>query len=236
MQCFGKSVVSQETAIILEGCPETSSNLENGGDSPSLLLVDWYTGGRENMDGGPWQLSSFHTKTTISYSIGKNEEEPSFDYNYDSAIKPVFHDATRLSGGKELRRHMRDFRIVAMIILIGPKVEEVASKFMKKYSSRRIYDDDGKGENFGNNPAKTMDYNKGDGLNRANEGLLVSCGKFNTCKEGKYQTGVVVRLASNTLEKAGMLAYFSLNSPHPFVNPYAPFTTQQTFCRRRSAP
>jgi urease accessory protein UreH/urease accessory protein UreF len=210
MQCFGQSVVSQETEIVLEGdCEgegeddsESSSKSGDDEDDPSLLLVDWYTGGRENLDGGLWQLSSFHTKTTISYSTSvKGETDNCGEDNDSEGIssddgdrKCVFQDATRLSGGKELQRHMRDFRIVAMVILLGPKVEEVSSKFMTKYSSRRIYDEDGEGGNL----------NKGEGLNRVNEGLLVSCGSFNTCKEGKDQTGVVVRLASANLEIAGM--------------------------------
>lgn len=210
MQCFGQSVVSQETEIVLEGdCEgegeddsESSSKSGDDEDDPSLLLVDWYTGGRENFDGGLWQLSSFHTKTTISYSTSvKGETDNCGEDNDSEGIssddgdrKCVFQDATRLSGGKELQRHMRDFRIVAMVILLGPKVEEVSSKFMTKYSSRRIYDEDGEGGNL----------NKGEGLNRVNEGLLVSCGSFNTCKEGKDQTGVVVRLASANLEIAGM--------------------------------
>jgi urease accessory protein UreH/urease accessory protein UreF len=210
MQCFGQSVVSQETEIVLEGDregegeddSESSSKSGDDEDDPSLLLVDWYTGGRENLDGGLWQLSSFHTKTTISYSTSvKGETDNCGEDNDSEGIssddgdrKCVFQDATRLSGGKELQRHMRDFRIVAMVILLGPKVEEVSSKFMTKYSSRRIYDEDGEGGNL----------NKGEGLNRVNEGLLVSCGSFNTCKEGKDQTGVVVRLASANLEIAGM--------------------------------
>jgi len=210
MQCFGQSVVSQETEIVLEGDregegeddSESSSKSGDDEDDPSLLLVDWYTGGRENLDGGLWQLSSFHTKTTISYSTSvKGETDKCGEDNDSEGIssddgdrKCVFQDATRLSGGKELQRHMRDFRIVAMVILLGPKVEEVSSKFMTKYSSRRIYDEDGEGGNL----------NKGEGLNRVNEGLLVSCGSFNTCKEGKDQTGVVVRLASANLEIAGM--------------------------------
>lgn len=210
MQCFGQSVVSQETEIVLEGDregegeddSESSSKSGDDEDDPSLLLVDWYTGGRENLDGGLWQLSSFHTKTTISYSTCvKGETDNCGEDNDSEGIssddgdrKCVFQDATRLSGGKELQRHMRDFRIVAMVILLGPKVEEVSSKFMTKYSSRRIYDEDGEGGNL----------NEGEGLNRVNEGLLVSCGSFNTCKEGKDQTGVVVRLASANLEIAGM--------------------------------
>jgi hypothetical protein len=54
-----------------------------------------------------------------------------------------------------------------------------------------------------------MDYNQGEGLNRKDEGLLVSCGTFQTCEEGRFQTGVVVRLAATTLEKAGMHSFYA---------------------------
>ena len=249
MQCFGGSILSQSTHVVLEGSAEMKDNRkdedfdgqgkEHGDDRPSLLLVDWYTGGRENLDGGLWQLSSFHTKTTVSYSSQPlfPEEDDSIDgdeYSLgqgqqnktDNDISDedrqkeksilVFRDSTRLSGGDELKRHMRDYNVVCMVILIGPKVEYVASTFMKKYSSRHTYayddDDNEGGENngdkdnlpsFGKNTSKNMDYNRGEGLNRSDEGLIVSCGKFSTCKEGDYQEGVVVRLAASSLETAG---------------------------------
>ena len=219
MQCFGQSVLSQETEVLLDYCgvgsgddTATDTNLnavsKGKGCDPSLLLVDWYTGGRENLDGGLWQLSSYHTKTSVSYRNKQGNEVESDDYDDfrhddDCGRKCVFHDATRLSGGEDLKRHMRGFNIVAMVVLLGPKVEKVASEFMKKYSSRRIYDDDGNGENFESNASKTMDFNKGDGLNRMHEGLLVSCGRFTTCAEGNHQSGVVLRLAASTLEVAG---------------------------------
>ena len=219
MQCFGQSVLSQETEVLLDYCGvgsgddnDTDTNLnavsKGNGCGPSLLLVDWYTGGRENLDGGMWQLSSYHTKTSVSYrnkqgNEVENDDYDDFRHDDDCGRKCVFHDATRLSGGEDLKRHMRGFNIVAMVVLLGPKVEQVASEFMKKYSSRRIYDDDGNGENFESNASKTMDFNKGDGLNRMHEGLLVSCGRFTTCAEGNHQSGVVLRLAASTLEVAG---------------------------------
>ena len=211
MQCFRDSVLTQDTAVTLEG-----GGGGEGEEDPSLLLVDWYTGGRENLD-GLWQLNSFHTNTSISYSSQEEDGEecvdsdPSHghidkDGNRSSDPKLVFRDATRLSGGKDLLRHMRDYNIVCCCVLIGPKVEQVSSVFLKNYSSRHTYDEK---ESFG--PSTNMDYNQGEGLNRRDEGLLVSCGTFNTCQEGNHQEGVVVRLAASTLEIAGTsFSYISL--------------------------
>ncbi len=246
IQCFGQSVVSQETEVILEGDATSSdghshysSKSVDKDEDPSLLLVDWYTGGRDNLDGGLWQLSSFHTKTTIYYSAGADEgsygsKEEKVDDTPDTTDvideTCIFQDSTRLSGGKELRRHMRDFRIVAMVVLLGPKVEKISSQFMSKYSSRRIYDDEGNGESFGRNPSKNMDFNKGEGLNRSAEGLLVSCGRFNTCKEGKYKNGVVVRLAATNLEIAGVLRLRCTGCPYNYCSlPHLPHSIVANF-------
>mmetsp|Transcript_819 Transcript_819/g.1420 ORF Transcript_819/g.1420 Transcript_819/m.1420 type:complete len:700 (-) Transcript_819:1156-3255(-) len=209
MQCFGGSKLTLSTDVTLEGlgCDESFSE----DDDPSLLLVDWYTGGRENLDGGRWQLSSFHSRTTVSIcesAIFSDDEAASKPLNGIGTEKSklVFRDATRLSGGMELQKHMRNYNIICMVTLLGPKLKEVASKFLATYSSRRAYDEkeDGGEEDYKTptSSSKTMDYNQGEGLNRQDEGLLVSCGTFQTCKEGRFQTGVVVRLAATTLEKA----------------------------------
>lgn len=187
MQCFAGSVLTLETEVVLEGLGMDSNMTSQ--DDPSLLLVDWYTGGRKKLDGGLWQLSSYHSRTRV------------FIRGLERESKLVFRDATRLSGGRDLQRHMRNFNVVCMVVLMGPKVKDIATQFLETYSSRRAYDEN---EAYATkiSTSNVMDYNHGEGLNGKDEGLLVSCGTFPTCEEGRYQTGVVVRLAATTLEIA----------------------------------
>jgi len=245
MQCFGGSKLEQETHIVLDGGRE-SANIDHDHDEddigiesdqdPSLLLVDWYTGGRKNLDGGLWNMESFHTTTTVSYSKqslfpsssssdDEEEDNDNDDDNDDDSNNKnmhdnhelVFRDATRLSGGNDLLRHMKHFGIVCMVVLIGPRVQKVSDLFRNKFSSRHVYDDDhftnteekSKSNNKSNNTkegtSRGLNQNRGEGLNDTNEGLLVSCGTFDTIpgsSSSESSGGVVVRLAADTLEIA----------------------------------
>ncbi len=213
IQCFGGSKLKQETHVVLDG---SISKEDHEGhedcDDPSLLLVDWYTGGRKNMDGGLWNMQSFHTTTTVSYS--KRQLFPNDDDNDDNCdgIKIenseqhkkdlVFRDATRLSGGDDLLRHMRQFNIICAVVIIGPRVKKVADLFLDKFSSRHIYDekqfDVNQNENY--EKGRGLNQNRGEGLNQSDEGLLVSCGTF---FNNQRDSGVVVRLAADSLETVG---------------------------------
>ena len=49
-----------------------------------------------------------------------------------------------------------------------------------------------------------LNHNKGEGLNADHEGLIVSCGTFNTLPgSNDCDNGVVMKLAADTLEVAG---------------------------------
>jgi hypothetical protein len=265
MQCFGRSRLEQETHVLLDGGDYYGNNNgddysdDNGADDdPSLLLVDWYTGGRKNLDGGLWNMESFHTVTTVSYSktnlfpTAKDDDNDDDDDVNESNVdantntntnatsdgtnnetKLVFRDATRLSGGKELLRHMRHFNIVCTIVIMGPRLKDISQLFLNQYSSRYIYEDEeedqtvaslsatttktGTGtstsssssnthyENRTRNGTGGLNQNKGEGLNNVNEGLLISCGTFNALPGSKQsEGGVVLRLAADSLEIAGV--------------------------------
>jgi len=231
MQCFGGSKLEQETHVVLEGGlglkDVSKTNMQQKHD-PSLLLVDWYTGGRKNLDGGVWKMETFHTLTTISYSKNElfpsdleseDEDEDKHDSvsqieannkklsqgKYDNKHDLVFRDTTRLSGGDDLIRHMRHFNIVCMVALIGPRVKVASDRFLEKFSSRDIYDEknDREGDNLSSKKGIGLNQNRGEGLNSENEGLLVSCGKFSTEPGSKeHDSGVIVRLAADSLEIA----------------------------------
>ncbi len=214
MQCFGGSTLEQKTEVILDGgiCNQNVGSDGMEPIDPSLVLVDWYTGGRKNMDGGLWNMNSFHTTTLISYSkktlfssndddISTNSESTS---RLDGANDLVFRDATRLSGGPDLVRHMRRFNIVCMVVLLGPRVKQISDMFLDTFSSRHIYDE----KHYDSNDASPLNQNRGEGLNREQEGLMVSCGTFNTLPGSKQsESGIVVRLAADTLEIAGKIVF-----------------------------
>ena len=187
-------------------------------------LVDWYTGGRENLDGGLWNMESFHTVTTISYSKTNLFPEAEVENGYETTASGaadcherdlVFRDATRLSGGSDLIRHMRHFNIVCMVVIMGPRLKKVSQLFLDKFSSRHIYDETQIDGNDGITTTATMkengnnrlNQNRGEGLNDTNEGLLVSCGTFHTLVSGSNhrESGVVLRLAADSLEIAGTI-------------------------------
>jgi urease accessory protein len=196
VQCFTASNLVQQTKVILDG------NITDSVDDPSLVLVDWYTGGRRHEDGGVWQLDAFHTTTTVHYSINNTLQfQPEMDLDkifIESSSTLVFRDATKLSGGKELVRHMRNFNIVCMVLLIGPRTEKIASKLLSQYSSRNSYRDSDKD----NDMHVQNSYNSGVGLNGAKEGLLLSCGAFYSKANGRLRKGTVLRIAASTLEIA----------------------------------
>jgi hypothetical protein len=219
MQCFGGSKLEQETNVTLDGAGKGDTSL----DDASLLLVDWYTGGRKNLDGGLWNMESFHTTTTISFSrsnlFSSQEVEDGggyngdFSSNNDAEMSPdcherdlVFRDATRLTGGSNLVRHMRHFNIVCTVVLVGPRVKKVSDLFLKKFSSRHVFDENQFDGKLTHQKGRGLNQNRGEGLNEDNEGILVSCGTFNTLPGSNQQdSGIVVRLAADSLEIAGMI-------------------------------
>ncbi len=233
MQCFGGSKLEQETQIILDGGEGESSRSSVDVSTeidPSLILVDWYTGGRRNMDGGLWNMHSFHTTTSISYSkqslFPSNDDDDDDDDDGENSTNSqppipiddnsndiVFRDATRLSGGKDLLKHMKRFNIVCMVVLLGPRVKQVSDLFLDKFSSRHIYDD----AHF-ESKERHLNHNTGEGLNADHEGLIVSCGTFHTLPgSNQHDSGVVVRLAADTLEVAGEIEMTILFNPTNLV-------------------
>lgn len=165
-QCFRGSRLKQHTAVTL-----------NCDGSSSLLLVDWCTGGRLNLDGGLWQMDYFHNCTELFLEDDSGNTVPS---HY------VFRDATKLTGGEALRYHMRDFNITALVLLVGPRVEEEAEALMNEFCSRSNF--------VGDDEQKDRD-----GMNT--DGLLISCGKFQLSNNAT--DGTLVRIAARSVEQAG---------------------------------
>lgn len=176
-QCFRNSFLEQKNTIMLD--PSGSS---------SLLLVDWYTGGRANLDNGLWQMNALHSVTEVMTSANNNiAEEPQL----------LFRDSTQLSGGKTLSKHMRGYNVVAMVLLVGPRVKTVTDRLLKLYCARSKF--------------VGLDENVDEveeGLNE--DGLFVSCGPLVLSKE--IDDGIIVRLCTHSIEQAGMYNYGLANS------------------------
>ena len=177
LQCFAKSQLEQSTLVDLKS-PKSS-----------LLLLDWYTGGRRNHDDGGWQMDWFKTTTFVR----------------DCSDNLCLRDATRLSGGLALQRHMGQYHVVAMMALMGPQVKELACRMKEQFSTRHSYDEHKDEEN--------------EPRGRNTHGLTVSCGTFPYA--GDDEGGVLVRVLSTSVENAGtnkrLLRIFSVSS-HEFFS------------------
>ena len=165
LQCFAGSRLEQVTSVAL---PSPAS---------SLLFLDWYTGGRKNYDSGGWDMDLFQTSVDIVDVTGDT----------------IFRDSTRLCGGADLRRHMRGFHLVAMMVLVGPALQDLADRMLANFSSRSKFSETTGGGTNGRDDrpvGATLD-----------NGLIVSCGTFPV--HDNAQAGVVVRLVATSLEQAG---------------------------------
>jgi urease accessory protein len=190
-QCFKQSNLSQNIHVTLEHSTATSTV-----EAPSLVLLDWYTGGRRNIDDGGWQLDCLKTITTVSYSSGVDGAKQEL----------VFRDASMLSGCTSLQRHMGQFQVVAMMILVGARVQQVAQKLLSTFSSRNTYDNENCHDDIRTGVA---------------DGFLVSCGTVPTIK-GQPE-GVLVRIASQSLEKVARFLSIHIGALDGQL-PYDPFS------------
>ena len=181
IQCYNESKLRQETSITLTYA-SSRNNL-----APSLLFVDWYTGGGRSLDHGNWKFDSFHTCTELKW------------LNINSGkLSTIFKDQSILAGGDELCRHMRSFNIVCLVLLVGPRVANVAHKLMKEFSSRSHYEgssDPEGGRSNGRNGAVGLDHHR--------DQLLVSCGSF-PLVPGIEGEGILVRIAARSMEQASV--------------------------------
>jgi urease accessory protein UreF/urease accessory protein UreH len=196
IQCYNQSKLRQETILTMA---RSSTNVA----SPSTLLVDWYTGGGRSLDHGNWNFHSFHTCTELKWLTTDNGK-----------TYTCFKDQSVLTGGNELRRHMRSFNVVCLVLLVGPRVANVAAKLLKDFSSRSHY------ESYASNQqqwhhrggpssgSSSNGYNHDSiGLNHVGEKLLVSCGSFPLLVEtaNEEETGVILRIAAGSIEQAANL-------------------------------
>jgi urease accessory protein len=188
IQCYNQSKLDQETIITM-----VYSSAEV---APSFLYVDWYTGGGRSLDDGNWNFHSFRTCTELKWF------KPTNGKTYT-----CFKDQSILTGGEELRRHMRSFNVICLVLLVGPTVSHVATQLLNEFSSRCHYEAYTPRQDQGGPNTSHGDTNGTIGLNHEGENLLVSCGSFPLLAdtESEGETGVILRIAARSVEQVAHL-------------------------------
>lgn len=189
IQCYNQSKLDQETILTM--------SYSNTQVAPSILYVDWYTGGGRSLDDGNWNFHSFRTCTELKCV------KPANGKTYT-----CFKDQSILTGGEELRRHMRSFNVICLVLLVGPAVSNVSTQLLKEFSSRSHYETYTSRQSQAGPSTTTHGYNPGTiGLNHDGENLLVSCGSFPLLvdAESQEETGVLLRIAARSVEQVAHL-------------------------------
>lgn len=189
IQCYNQSKLDQETILTMS---YSSTHV-----APSVLYVDWYTGGGRSLDDGNWNFHSFRTCTELKCVKLANGK-----------TYTCFKDQSILTGGEELRRHMRSFNVICLVLLVGPAVSNVSTQLLKEFSSRSHYETYTSRQCQAGPSTTTNGYNPGTiGLNHDGENLLVSCGSFPLLVDtgSQEETGVLLRIAARSVEQVAHL-------------------------------
>ena len=163
--CFASARCAQSTQVKL--CC---------GDSSSLCLLDWWTGGRGIAHDGQLNFAEFENVVTVS--VGETL---------------IFRDAMRLNGQNgALAEHMRGFRLVGMVLLVGPAVSHVAQRLLTLFGTR----DSSEGMLSSTRSDSAGLLASGPFATERDGGLLVAC-----CV-GPSKDSVVLRIASMSFQHA----------------------------------
>ncbi|KAM7500386.1 hypothetical protein LguiA_024800 [Lonicera macranthoides] len=162
----------------------------------SLLIVDWITSGRHE-SGEKWDFSLYKSTNNIFLEGGE----------------PLFLDTILLEQGgiTTIAERMQDYQVIAMVILLGPKlkhVQEHVKENVKKMMSEQLRVPS---TNF-------VGYRRGHSSHCLSKPAFVaSCSSF-----GPKGTGVVVRIAAMTTESVYRFLQHQLASMEPLlgVSPY----------------
>ncbi|XP_057830762.2 urease accessory protein D isoform X1 [Cryptomeria japonica] len=166
----------------------------------NLVLVDWLTSGRR-MRGEIWDFELYKSTNNI----------------YLEGNQPLFLDSTLLEQGAGLSvaDRMQAFHVVAMLVILGPKMAFIQNQVQAKIRERNT-------ELFGRRShSSNPNYKKGklDIENKeSNEVLLASCSVF-----GPLDTGLVVRISATSTELVYKFLREHLASIEPFIgtSPYS---------------
>ena len=87
--------------------------------SSSLLLVDWFTGGRAAR-GEHWDFGQLSNVLAVDTADGQ----------------PVLRDTLHMAGGAALRQHMGDTTVMATVVLLGPRTAVTAGRLLEAFGTR----------------------------------------------------------------------------------------------------
>ncbi|KAJ4702639.1 urease accessory protein D [Melia azedarach] len=140
----------------------------------SLVVVDWITSGRHE-SGEKWDFELYKSTNHI----------------FLEGDQPLFLDTVLLEQGSisKITEHMRDYQVVAMVILLGPKLKQIqiqVQENVKRMMSEQLYI-----------PSTALHPHGKTQSNHhfAKPDFIASCSIF-----GPKEIGIVVRLASTTTE------------------------------------
>ncbi|XP_031397557.1 urease accessory protein D [Punica granatum] len=163
----------------------------------SLVLVDWITSGRHE-SGEVWDFNLYKSTNNIFFSDGQ----------------PLFLDTVLLEQGgiAPLAERMQDYRVIAMVVLLGPKLRHVQIRIqedVKTMMSGQLR------VSFSslNCRKKPNPHN----TSPDKPALVASCSAF-----GPKRVGVVVRIASMTTESVYSFLRHQLEDLEPLIglSPY----------------
>lgn len=163
----------------------------------SLLIVDWITSGRHE-SGEKWDFGLYKSTNHI----------------YLEGDEPLFLDTVLLEQGRiiSIAEHMQDYQVIAMVILLGPKLKHVQDKVqedVKKMMSEQLHI-----------PATSLRSYSSPHTSHyltTKPTFVASCSPF-----GPKGSGVVIRIASMTTESVYKFLRHQLASMEPLlgVSPY----------------
>ncbi|GAA0161692.1 hypothetical protein LIER_17946 [Lithospermum erythrorhizon] len=165
----------------------------------SLLLVDWITSGRHE-SGEKWDFSLYKSSNQI----------------FMGDDNPIFLDTILLEHGSvvNIKQHMQDYQVIAMVVLLGPKLEHVSLQIqedVKNIMSQHLH-----APSIGGRCHSQMHE---DTFSEKPD-FIASCSVF-----GPKGMGVIVRIASTTTESVYNFLRHELRSMEPLLG-IPPYTTK----------
>ncbi|XP_074268940.1 urease accessory protein D [Silene latifolia] len=155
----------------------------------NLLLVDWFTSGRYE-SGERWEFELYRSTNNI--------------YEDD---QPLFLDTVFLQQGNisSITERMHDYQIIAMVIILGPKLENLRNQIQENV--KRVTSG-----SFQYKSAPSMPNSK---FSPTKPNFIASCSAF-----GSKGAGLIVRVAAMTTEPVYQFLRLQLGSLEPFVGAF----------------
>lgn len=165
----------------------------NVSSDANLVLVDWLTSGRHKR-GEIWDFEQYKSTNNI----------------YLDGNQPLFLDSTQLEqgAGYSVVDRMQSFHVIAMLVVLGPKLEPTRKHIMAKIRERNS-------ELFGGPLQNSNPHVKKTKLNESKASEAVLLASFSTF--GPMDIGLVVRIVATTTDSVYKFFREHLTSIEPFI-------------------